>query len=227
MKRLLIVIPAFNEEKSIGKVINSLSIKIKEISKIDLLVVDDGSKDDTTRIALKTHARLLRHIINRGLGSALATGFKYALLKDYDFVITFDADGQHRAKDITRILEPLISGRADVVIGSRLKNPGRMPMARKLVNIFSNLLTFFLFNIWTTDSQSGLRGFNKAALKKIKIRSQRMEVSSEIFKEISRLNLRLTEVPIETIYTNYSLSKGQPITNAPNVFWRLIFSRFS
>ena len=205
----------------LGKVIRSIPRKIVNF-KTDILVIDDGSVDQTSKIAKNNNVCIIRHLINRGLGAALATGFEYAINNHYQHIVTFDADGQHQPQDIPQLLTPLIAGKADIVIGSRLIQPNSMPFFRRIINYLSNIATFLLFNVWTTDSQSGLRAFNIATLKRIHLNSQRMEVSSEIFKEINRLKLRLVEVPIQTIYTAYSLRKGQPIENAPGVLWKLI-----
>ena len=227
MHSALIIIPAYNESIMIGNVINSIPKKIKGIAKLDILVVDDGSIDRTYDIAKSKGIKVLKHVINRGLGGALATAFEFAKLQKYDFMVTFDADGQHDSRDINKILRPLVDREADVVIGSRMLFANSMPFLRKVINRISNIITYVLFNVWSTDSQSGLRGFSLFALRKIRIRTQRMEVSSEIFKEISRNRLQMKEVPTHSIYTNYSLTKGQRISNAPNVFWKLLLNRFT
>ena len=190
-------------------------------------MIDDGSVDNTYKIAKKIHVKVLKHLLNRGLGAALATGFEYAKKHKYEIVVTFDADGQHKASDIKRIIVPIIEGKGDVVIGSRVLEYRQMPILRRLINLLSNLATYILFGIWTTDSQSGLRAFSSKALKLIKLKSERMEVSSEIFKEIGRNKLRLKEIPIKPIYTQYSLNKGQRISNATNVIWKLFINKFS
>lgn len=225
--KLLIVIPAFNEERLIAQVLSSIPKKISGFNYISKIIINDGSSDNIKVIAHKLKTPIITHIINRGLGAALATGFEYARNENYDVLVTFDADGQHEGKDIERLIKPILQKEADVVIGSRLLSNSPMPLTRKIINKTSNILTFILFAVWTTDSQSGLRVFNKLAINKIRLKSQRMEVSSEIFKEISRLKLRLSEIPINSIYTSYSLGKGQKITNAPNVFWKLLLHRFS
>lgn len=227
MKRLLIIIPAYNEEAKISSTIEELRHISMPGIKIDLVVVNDGSTDRTKKITSKKRLVVIHHIINRGLGAALSTGFSYALMNNYDFVMTFDADGQHSARNIITVINPLLRDQVDVVIGSRLLSPHGMPKIRYLINLLSNFVTFMLFNIWTTDSQSGMRAFTLRALKRMHIKSQRMEVSSEILKEISRLKLKYCEVPIKSVYTKYSLSKGQKISNAPNVFWKLMLQRFS
>lgn len=225
MKKPLILIPAFNEAAKISSVIKS--IQQTQNLNVDICVVDDGSTDQTYEIAEKSGVKVLRHILNRGLGAAIATGFEYAKNRNYGIVVTFDADGQHLASDIKRLINSLVDNKADVVIGSRLKNTMKMPILRNLINKLSNMATYLLFGVWTTDSQSGLRVFNRKALNLIKLRSERMEVSSEIFKEISRNKLKLVEEPIKPIYTKYSLNKGQKLSNASNVFWKLIINKFS
>lgn len=220
--KVLIVIPAYNEEFMMGKVLNSLPKYIKGIGKIATVVINDGSKDNTSKIAQECKAVVISHVLNRGLGASLATGFAFAKKQNADIMVTFDADGQHRAEDIPRVIDPIVCGEADIVIGSRLIGNTNMPISRRIINMLSNIMTFALFGIWTTDSQSGFRAFSKNAISKIYLRTQRMEVSSEIFKEIKRNRLSMREVAIPSIYTEYSLKKGQKITNAYNIFWKLI-----
>lgn len=220
--KLLIGIPAYNESETIGKVIRSLPEKITGFKKIDVLVVDDGSTDNTPEIARKDKARVLSHIINRGLGGALKSLFAYARKNDYDVLVTFDADGQHLASDIIKIVKPILNSKKDVVIGTRWKNKKAVPWGRFLVNQVANLLTLILFGIYTTDSQSGLRAFNRKAISRINITTDGMEVSSEFFKEIKMNNLRLGEIPISPIYTDYSKKKGQRLDDAPEVLLKLL-----
>jgi UDP-N-acetylglucosamine---dolichyl-phosphate N-acetylglucosaminyltransferase len=201
---LVVIIPAYNEEKNIGQVIQG----VKKYTS-NIIVIDDGSKDQTFQIASQNGARVLHHLINRGLGGALSTGIKAALSERADIIITLDADGQHDPEEIPNLIKPIIEGQADVVIGSRFIKNQSMPLFRKAGNYFFNLITFFLFGIWSTDSQAGMRAFNKKAAENLEIFTSGMEVSSEIIKEIKSHNLRLKEVPIKAIYTDYSLSKGQ------------------
>lgn len=219
--KLLIILPAYNEEEKIGEVLKSLPRRIKGISEIEKVVIDDGSTDKTSEIALKSKATVLKHVINRGLGGAIGTGFEYARNNNADIVVTFDSDGQHRPQDIEPLIKPILDKKADVVIGSRFVKFQKMPLDRAVINIFSNIATFILFGIWTSDSQSGLRAFNRRAIEKIEIRTQKMEVSSEIFREIKRNNLGFVEIPIQAIYTEYSRSKGQKNTNAIPTFYKL------
>lgn len=205
--KTLIIVPAYNEEKSLAGVISDL----QSHGFRNIVVVDDGSTDQTAKKAKSVV--VIRHPINRGLGAALGTGFEYAIQKDAELVVTFDSDGQHKAKDIQKIIDPVLSGYADVVIGSRmLWKKKEMPLSRLLENYVSNLATFCLYGVWATDTLSGLRAFNKKALNCIKIKTQRMEVSNEFFKEIRRNKLKYFEVPLEPVYTDYSMessSQGQ------------------
>ena len=222
-EEIVIVIPAYNEASIIDSV-------IRDAQKItgQVIVVDDNSKDGTARIARAAGAEVYQHIVNLGLGGALATGFSAALNKRVQIIVTMDADGQHKAEDIPNLIKPIIKEQADVVIGSRLIGKGLtgMPASRRLANFLANLITFLLCGVRTTDSQSGLRAFSRSALQKIEIKSQRMEVASEFFKEIKNKHLRLAEVPIQSIYTEYSLSKGQSFSTGIKTLFRLILDKF-
>ncbi|MDD5015272.1 MAG: glycosyltransferase family 2 protein [Atribacterota bacterium] len=216
--KAMVVIPAYNEEKTIQGVIKGVKNYIK-----DIIVVDDGSTDHTSKLAQGEGVIVYRHIINRGLGGALATGIQGALLEGADIILTFDADGQHRAEDIPRIMKPIVEEAADIVIGSRLLDSHKnMPPSRRIANRIGNTITYALFGIKTTDSQSGLRCFNRKAAQSIDIKTNSMEVSSEIIKEIKAHNLKLAEVPIEVIYTDYSLSKGQSFFTGLKTVLKLI-----
>ncbi len=225
--KLFIIVPAFNEEKIIGKVLNGLKLQKLQNTKKEIIVINDGSADKTEEVAKKCKVTVLSHPINRGLGGALGTGLEYARVKNADIVITFDADGQHDPKDLKRLIEPILNNKADFVIGSRLLNNSKMPMDRKLINLVANIINYFLWSIWITDSQSGLRALSKNALKKIEIKMNKMEVASEFFKEIKKNNLRVEEIPIKAIYTNYSKAKGQKNTNAVNILVKLLIYRFA
>jgi len=227
MKKLLVVIPAFNEAQTVSRVIDSIPKKISGITSVKIVLIDDGSTDQTSQIALDKKIVVIHHLINRGLGAALATGIQYARATHTDYMITMDADGQHLGSDVNKIAQALIKNKAHVVIGSRLLNPVGMPLTRQVLNLLSNIATWLLFNRWTSDSQSGLRGFSRYAIERIKVSSQRMEVSSEIIRELARLKMTYMEVPIKSIYTRYSLRKGQQISNAPHIFWKLILQKFA
>jgi len=228
MKTLAVILPAYNEDQIIGKVIKQLKQDIKDL-KINkkIIVVNDGSSDKTAVIAKKHGALVLTHRINRGLGAALATGLEYSRRIQADFVITMDSDGQHDSQDLEKILQPLLKHKADVVVGSRFLNKNnKIPFIRTAILKFANFVTFLFFGIWTSDSQSGFRGFNRKAIEKINLSTNSMEVSSEFYAEVKKHKLKFTEIPIKVRYTEYSLSKGQQDLNSFNVMLKLIYKLF-
>ena len=206
----------------IAFVIESIPKKIKGIKSIDILVLDDGSSDRTANEAEKHGVKVLVHILNRGLGGALKTILAYSNGKNYDILVTFDADGQHKGADISRLINPIQKGNYDMVIGTRWKDRSQTPFSRLLINKLANIFTYLLYGVVTSDSQSGMRALGKRAIDSISLQTDGMEVSSEFFKEITRNKLRFMEIPIKAVYTDYSKAKGQKITNAPKVFWQLL-----
>lgn len=239
--RLAILIPAYNEEKTLADVIRTLPKKLPKITYKEVVVIDDGSSDRTIKIIKKHKLTIISHHLNRGLGAALGTGFEYVKNNNFDCLITFDADGQHNPADIIPVLKPIINKKADIVIGSRLKKPAGharhasktlragMPWYRVLGIWGLNIITLIFFWVWTSDSQSGLRAFSKKAITKIQIKSNRMEVSSEFFDEAQRHNLKIIEVPIRSIYTKYSLNKGTgkgQFKHGFKIISKMIYRRF-
>ena len=205
MPKILIVIPAYNEEKMIGKVI----FDIKKEGYKNIVVVDDGSEDKTADLAKKEGATVLRHILNRGKGAAVKTGLEYAKSKKADIVVTFDGDGQHNPKDIKKMIKKINDG-YEVVLGSRFLNKkNKMPLFNRLANFFANFLVFLVYEFWTSESQSGFRAYSKKVLNLIDISSDRYEFDSEVIREIACHKLKVTEVSIDVFYTSYSLSKKQ------------------
>lgn len=220
--KLLIVVPAFNESKVIYKVLKSLPEKLNGISEIEIIVVNDGSSDKTARMAQGAGVTVINHAINRGLGAAIKTGMAFARRINADVMVTFDGDGQHDPKDIPKVVLPVLKKEAELVIGSRFAKNQKIPLDRLILNWFANFATFLLYGVSSTDSQSGLRAFSKRALNLIDFKADRMDFSSEILLEAKRNNLRIMEVPIRAIYTQYSRIKGQKNTNAFPVFVRLL-----
>ncbi len=163
MNRFLLLIPAYNEEKNIGKVI----YKIKNLPfSVDIVVIDDGSKDNTAKVAENAGAFVITLPFNLGYGSALQTGYKYAVKKDYDYLVQLDADGQHEIEDISELLDGVKSGKADIVIGSRFLKDKKYDMSffkRIGVFIFSKIVSIIIKQE-ITDPVSGFEAFNKKAL---------------------------------------------------------------
>jgi glycosyltransferase involved in cell wall biosynthesis len=215
------IIPAYNEETTLADVLQRTRDFVDEI-----IVVNDGSKDRTGEIARAHNVTVVEHVINRGLGAAIGTGFATALKRGADLAITLDADGQHDPDEIKKFIEAADKG-ADVVIGSRMLTRKGMPWYRQVANVLGNLVTFVLFGAWVTDSQSGFRAFNRHALQQIQIKTNRMEVSSELIAEAKRHKLKLVEVPIKAIYTDYSLSKGQSFFVGIKTLVKLVLRRIT
>lgn len=221
--KLIIIIPAHNEASAIARVLGDLQrLDFPSVAK-EILVVDDGSTDETAQLARANRTVVVSHVINRGLGAAIGTGLQAALGRGADLIVTFDADGQHAAEDIPEMIRPLLEGRADVVIGNRMTGKKGMPWFRRLANRWANFLTWLVFGVRTSDSQSGLRAFSRPAAEKIRITANNYEVSSEIFREIKTHGLKLVEIPIRPIYSSYSLSKGQGVLTGLKTLFRLIF----
>lgn len=204
----------------IGPVLDGLRARVDGV-----IVVDDGSGDRTSEIALGRGVTVIRHSVNRGLGAALGTGMAAAIAAGADAIVTFDADGQHAAEDVPAVVAPVVAGQADVVIGTRLAGRGSMPVVRRIANYTGNLVTYTLFGARVSDSQSGFRALSRRAAEQIEIRTDRMEVSSEIIAEAVRRGLRIVEVPIQSRYTSYSLSKGQSFGMGIRTLGRLIVHR--
>ena len=218
-QKILVVLPAYNEAKVIGPVIKEI---IKEGYK-DVLVIDDGSKDKTGEVARNAGAIVLRHVLNRkGPGAPTFTGITYAKRAGYDFVVLMDSDGQHCAKDISRLMK--YAPKYDVVIGSRMINPKGMPYVRRFLNFGGSLATWFTFGLFVWDSQSGFKILNKKALNKIDITYDTYEFCSEMIGEIHRHKLTHIEIPIKVIYTEHSMSRGrgQSFKNGIKMLWKFV-----
>lgn len=219
--KIICVIPAYNEEKTIVKVINEVKRYVDET-----VVVDDGSLDQTYNLAKMQGAAVLRHIINRGQGAALKTGTEYALNNGADIIVHFDADGQFLADDISNVVKPLKTGDAEVVFGSRfLKGGGvnsQMPFFKKnIIMPLAKLANKIFLGIEMTDPQSGFRAMSACAAGKISWRQDRMAHCSEILFEATRAGLKIKEVPITIIYNHF----GQRFSGGLKILKDLFLAR--
>ncbi len=216
--------PAYNEGKVITEVLKKV---LDESSKqqyydLDLALINDGSTDDTERQVSTLPVILISHLVNMGSGAATRTGLEFAKRNNYDFAVTIDADGQHSTKDLIKVINKLIKEKYDLVIGSRLMNSEGMPVIRVFGNKILNFATRVILGVSVTDSQSGLKAFSQEAIKKIEIRSDGFEFCSEIVWRAKQQNLKIAEIPIKAIYTDYSLKKGQNNINALRIVKNLI-----
>jgi len=218
-----VVVPAYNEELTIGKVIDDLLMYFRPKH---VIVVNDGSSDKTEEIAKSKGVRVLTHLVNRGLGGALGTGIKYALLKGAELIITFDADGQHLVEDALKVMRPVAEGKADLAIGSRLKGDvSQMPFIKRFGNFALDAITAVFAGRYVSDSQSGLRCFNRKCASKVKITCDRYAVSSEIIIEANKKGCRIVEVPIRAVYTEYSMEKGTNVFEGVKIALNLLFDK--
>ena len=226
LKKIALVIPAYNEEVLIATVIKGLKQTFKNKPyDYRIIVVDDGSRDATAFEAEAAGAYVIRHILNSGQGAATTTGLSYALQKNYDLAVTLDADGQHASKDALKGVETLLGSNVDLLIGSRLLNKVGMPRSKIIGNQGLSMITYILFGIMVTDSQSGLRVFSKRALSELKWRTSGYEFCSEMLWRAKQIDLNIDEFPIKTIYTDYSKGKGQNNWNAFNIVKSLLRRR--
>jgi glycosyltransferase involved in cell wall biosynthesis len=219
--KTFVVIPAHNEEKRIDGVLEGVK---KYISKDSIVVVDDGSEDNTFDIARKSGVVALRHEVNLGKGAALKTGCEAALLLGADAVITMDADGQHSPDDLPKFIKKIQSGN-DIVFGVRLLENG-VPLVRALGNKIINLVTFLLFNFRVGDVWCGYRALTRKAYSVSKWSSSSYSVDVEMAVKACQKGLKLDRVFIDAIY--YDQYKGANVIDAVwlilnLLFWRLMF----
>lgn len=198
LKDVIAVIPAYNEENSIAKVI---VLTKRYVDKV--IVVDDGSKDLTRDIAEELGAIVIAHDRNRGYGAALRTGFKEALKESPRIVITLDADGQHDPSEIPKLIKPILEGKADVVLGSRFIKgaKGKMPFYRKIAISFITKLTRRSMKIKISDAQSGFRAYKSEVLPLLIPTESGMGASVEILDKAALHKLKIVEVPITVSYS--------------------------
>ncbi|MBW2990257.1 glycosyltransferase family 2 protein [Candidatus Woesearchaeota archaeon] len=223
-KRIFFVIPAFNEEKSISRVLKEL----KSADYRHLVIVDDCSRDRTFHVAKKHRVDVLRHIVNRGQGAALRTGIEYALKNGAEFIVTFDSDGQHRVEDLPSMLKPVVNGKVDVTLGSRFLRKTSMPLDRKFLLKGSVLVQWFFYGVKLSDAHNGFRVMNREAAQQIRIDSDRMEHASEIVEEIVKKKIKYKEVPVIIRYTGYSMKKGEgSFFGAAKVLFKMVMRRLT
>ncbi|MCW1892111.1 MAG: glycosyltransferase family 2 protein [Candidatus Uhrbacteria bacterium] len=219
--RVFAVIPAWNEAPRLGGVLEAIRPYVDGV-----VVVDDGSVDDTSSVARAGGAITLRHMMNRGQGAALRTGTEAALRLGADIIVHVDADGQHDPSMIKTLVDPIREGEADVVFGSRFLgiDPTGMPKIRRMYFWAAKLFNTYVVGISrrVTDPQSGARAMSAAAAKVIDFRQDFSAHCSEILRLVTKSNLRWKEVPVHVRYTQETLQKGQKFTEAFRILWHLL-----
>ena len=204
-ERVFVIVPAYNEATVLPEVLPPLVALWPRV-----VVVDDGSSDDTARQARRHTPLVLRHDINRGQGASLQTGIEFTLACGAEFVVTFDADGQHDPHDIDGLLRPILAGECDVTLGTRFGGEAiDMPSGRRRMLRLAVVWTRLTSGLPVTDAHNGLRAFSRRAAQAIHLKADRMAHASELIDQICRENLRFREVPVEIRYTEYSLQRSR------------------
>lgn len=221
--RIIICVPAFNEAKAISDIVQKSKKYANEV-----IVYDDGSKDDTYEVAMSAGATVIRNQENKGYGVAIRSLFQAAKEQDADIMVTLDADGQHNPDQIPDLIEHLKQG-FDIVIGSRFlrtDDKEKVPRYRSFGIKTITKLTQTGASTKITDSQSGFRAYNKNALSKINLFEDGMAVSTEILLRANEKKLSITEVPITINYDIENPSTHNPITHGIGVLYA-VFQYFS
>ncbi|WP_225448409.1 glycosyltransferase family 2 protein [Streptacidiphilus sp. P02-A3a] len=211
-----LVIPVYNEEQVIADVVEQ-ALKVFP----NIVCVNDGSSDNSAERILGTGAHLVRHPVNLGQGAALQTGLSYALAQPgAEYFVTFDADGQHQTDDAEKLVALLREDVADVVLGSRfIEQSDQVPLLKRIVLRTAATISPTARRLKLTDSHNGLRGLNRKAASRLRITMNGMAHASEIVGILARSDLRVAEIPVDILYTEYSRAKGQSLLNGVNILF--------
>ena len=200
-----LLLPAYNEAKTIDRIIREASEFVH-----DILVIDDGSIDQTAQIAEKAGGKVIKHSTNLGKGMALRTGFDYISQKDYDLIATMDSDGQHQPSDLPRFIDHFKNNQSDILIGARIHNRFEMPQHRRLNNWLVSSVGSALCGQKVKDFQSGFRLIRTEVIKSIELHTERYETESELLIKAGRIGFKIQSIPINTIY-NAEVSNIKPL----------------
>ncbi|MCX5997097.1 MAG: glycosyltransferase family 2 protein [Chloroflexi bacterium] len=217
--KIVAVIPCLNEERFISDVV------FKTLKHVDrVIVIDDGSKDSTARLARDAGAEVISHTFSQGAGAATRTGFEAALRAGASIIVTLDGDGQHNPDEIPLLLSPIIQQQADLVIGSRFLTKAKVSLYRK----FGIDAITFLYNaghiVKINDAQSGFRAYSRKAVERIKITDTGFGFSIETLVQVRKYGLTICEVPITCIYHD-SGSTQHPVIHGLSIVWAVIWLR--
>jgi len=209
-ENIWVVMAAYNE----GSVIAAVVTGVRRAG-YPVVVVDDGSGDDTAHNAAEAGAIMVRHPINLGQGAGLQTAIEFALQEGADTIVTFDADGQHRVEDIPVLIAALKTHNADFALGSRfLGQTLNLPPSRRVLLQIATWFTRFTTGLMVTDTHNGLRAMTRRGAAAIRLKQNRMAHASEILHQIAASGLKYVETPVTIEYSAYSLGKGQTMADA-------------
>jgi len=220
---VFVVVPAYNEEKVIADTLAPLLH-----ARYNVVVVDDGSRDATWKVLEDLPLVRIHHSANLGQGAALETGMEYCRRCGAEIVVHFDADGQHDPIQIPSIIEPIRTGRADVVFGSRFLLPNDLaavPVSKRLLLKVGRLVSGTMTGIWLTDTHNGFRALSGKAVRLVHFKENGFAHATEILEQVRHAGLRYVEVPTSVRYTPYSLAKGQPLVNAVDIAFDLVIRK--
>jgi polyprenyl-phospho-N-acetylgalactosaminyl synthase len=222
MSKTYFIIPAYNEGEVIKSVLEEVLAKYS-----DVVCVNDGSHDNTANEISKTRAVLVEHPINLGQGASIQTGLDYALQDpEAKVFVTYDADGQHRLSDVSKMIKLLESSNFDIILGSRFLGTAKnVPALKKVILKMAVRFTNATSGVKLTDAHNGLRVFNRKVAENLKINNPDFSHASEIIEKIAQNKFRYKEVAVTIAYTPYSKSKGQSIFNAINMGLDILFDR--
>lgn len=221
--KVFVIVPTYNEDPVIRTTISEILEQGYSV-----VVVDDGSERPASDLLAGLNVWCLRHTVNLGQGAALQTGHQFALSQGADVIVDFDADGQHPPDQIRRIIGPVVSGAADVVLGSRFLDSAdarNVPLKKRLVLRAGILVSWIFTGLWLSDTHNGFRSLSRTAAARIVIRENGFAHATEILDLVRRAKLRYLEVPVSVRYTAYSARKGQSVLNGFNILCDLILRR--
>lgn len=217
--RVCVIIPTYNESKEIA----CLIIRVIKLG-LEVVIIDDGSKDDTASLAAAAGARVLRNESNSGKGASLIRGYNYAVEHGFDAVISMDGDGQHSADDIGLFIRKAETSQSALIVGNRMAMTKGMPLLRILTNRFISKLISLITKQNIPDTQCGFRLIKKEVLRRIDFSTSKYETESEILIKAARLGFRIESIPVKTIYSG-QLSRINPFVDTIR-FFRLIILEF-
>lgn len=217
--KTFIVIPAKDESKYISHVIS----RVLEQGYDNIIVVDDGSKDETAEIASKFKTvHVLRHWVNLGPGASTYTGIRHAIANGAERIVTLDADNQHDPSDINRLVETLYHEDFDMVMGSRFLKKNKIPKSRVVYNKIGNVISYLITGLYLSDSQSGVKAMNRKFAKILDIKHNGFEFCIEIIKQAKIANIKVKEIPVNVRYSRETMRKGQNLLTGFNMVARLL-----
>jgi glycosyltransferase involved in cell wall biosynthesis len=221
---VLVIVPAYNEGKAVRATVERLLA-----SGYRVVVVDDGSSDETTEVR-RLPIVYLRHAVNLGQGAALQTGMTYALRAGVDIAVHFDADGQHDCAQIGRLMAPIVEGNADVVFGSRFlrkEDTAHVPLKKRIVLRGGILVSWAMTGMLLSDTHNGFRALSRRALERVQLQENGFAHATEIMQCVRQAGLRYVEVPITISYSQYSQEKGQRLSGSLSILFDLIMAKLT